>query len=780
MQRFNNQVFRMMLAVAMLSLSALAFGQTPSITVGDETVSAGDTATIPVSFTNNGSVEAFNFKITYDTSVISSIDLSNCNGNNMSPGPVSCANSASGEITIFVGGFPLEVIASGQIGTIDFTVGSSSAGFESTPLTVSAVSFSDGASNSVTPGTITDGTISEAVADLNVTPSTLSFTDQVFNTTSSAQTVTISNDGSDGIDMSVTGLSFPSGFARSGGTCGTTPFTLSDGQSCTVGVVFSPVAVTSYSGSFSVTSDAASTTNGSVSLSGDGIPAPDGSLSISPSTYNFGDVVANSDTGTQTFTVTSNGGAGSIVTFGTGSFSVTGTGASQFEITTNTCSGTLSNGDTCSITVTFEPTSQGVFSATLNVSGSDANSASVSETAALSGTGAPPPSGDLSISPTSYDFGGVVANQGTDTQTFTITSSGETDSYVDISTVSVTGASAGDFSVTSNNCIGVLNQGSTCEIEITFEPTSVAADSGTLTVGGTDANSDASNATASLDGEGTPFPAGELTISPTSYDFGSLLSSSESDTQVFTISSTGDAGSEVSGLTVSFSTSPSFYSITANDCGSTLAQGSSCSVTVKFEPTLSLQENITLEAEGTDDNSDAVSVSADITGVGVTEARPTASPDGSGVNGVSLTKVVDATGAAAFEIEFGNEGNDTYEIACSYASGPLDPTIFSVTPSLPTLVAPSGSVTVTAGCALLDTETYQATLVCGRVMDRIKPPAPSSAGDASSPTEFEIFTYNLTCIGDATPIPATNRWGLMILALLMLTLAGWGAFRKTF
>ena len=213
------------------------------------------------------------------------------------------------------------------------------------------------------------------------------------------------------------------------------------------------------------------------------------------------------------------------------------TGSSDFTITNNTCSGSLDAGNTCSVTVQFAPTSVASLSTTLAVTGSDENSAQVSDSVSITGEGVPAPAGGLTIAPDPYDFSTVEANADTATQVFTITSSGQTGSVVTLNTPSLSGST--DFTITADTCSGTLAEGSTCNVTVQFEPTSVAALSTTLSVSGTDENSDPVNDSVNITGEGVPAPAGGLTITPDPYDFGSLLTGNEDSSQVFTVTSSG-------------------------------------------------------------------------------------------------------------------------------------------------------------------------------------------------------------------------------------------------
>jgi centrosomal CEP192-like protein/low-density lipoprotein receptor class B len=102
-------------------------------------------------------------------------------------------------------------------------------------------------------------------------------------------------------------------------------------------------------------------------------------LAFTPSSYHYGTVTVG-QTASQTFTLRNNGGTG------TGALSVALTGSSAFTKTADTCSATsLGPRKSCSVTVTYTPSTAGSDSATLSASSKKpAASASV----VLSGQGA--------------------------------------------------------------------------------------------------------------------------------------------------------------------------------------------------------------------------------------------------------------------------------------------------------------------------------------------------------------------------------------------------------
>jgi hypothetical protein len=109
--------------------------------------------------------------------------------------------------------------------------------------------------------------------------------------------------------------------------------------------------------------------------------------SASPTSINFGVQTVGSPSAAQTITVTSTGT--DDLTFGGSAVTITGADSAMFSDDTDTCSGqTVTPSNTCTIEVTFTPTSTGAKSATLSIASNDPASPT---TIALSGGQNPTP-----------------------------------------------------------------------------------------------------------------------------------------------------------------------------------------------------------------------------------------------------------------------------------------------------------------------------------------------------------------------------------------------------
>jgi hypothetical protein len=280
-------------------------------------------------------------------------------------------------------------------------------------------------------------------------------------------------------------------------------------------------------------------------------------LAANPSSLAFGSVTVGSTSAAQTVTVTNSGTVAATVS----SVSVTGA-FSQ----TNTCGTSIAAGGSCTVTAKFAPTATGSASGTLTVA---SNATNPSLTVALTGTGAAAGTATLAASPTSLAFGNQTVNTTSAASTTTITNSGTV--AATISSVSVTGA----FSQT-NTCGTSLAAGATCTVSVKFAPTATGSASGTLTVA---SNATNPSLTVALTGTGVAAGTATLTASPTSVAFGNQASGTTSAATNVTVTNTGTASATISGVSVTGTFTQT------NTCGTTLAAGATCTVSVAFAPT---------------------------------------------------------------------------------------------------------------------------------------------------------------------------------------------------
>ena len=88
---------------------------------------------------------------------------------------------------------------------------------------------------------------------------------------------------------------------------------------------------------------------------------------------------------------------------------------------------------------------------------------------------------DISVSPTSYNFGNVQVGSSSAAQTFTVSNTGTANLV--IGTIILTGTNANQFSKLNDNCSGqTLAPSGSCTVQVKFSPTSLGSKSATLSI----------------------------------------------------------------------------------------------------------------------------------------------------------------------------------------------------------------------------------------------------------------------------------------------------------
>ena len=305
----------------------------------------------------------------------------------------------------------------------------------------------------------------------------LDFGSLTMNTTSVAQTVTLSNTGGPLTITSITITGPDSGDFAQTNTCGSS---VAGGASCTIDVTFTPTALGTRTADLTITSDAASSPD-TVSLTGVGLPAP--AVSLSSTSLTFGDQLVGTTSTLQMVTLTNTG---------TAPLTISSLGTTGDFAQTNDCPlspSTLAEAASCTVSVTFTPTVTGIVVASLSITSDAPGSPHV---ITFSGTGTQPA---VSLSAPSLAFGDQLVSSTSTVQPVTLTNTGT-------ATLNITSITAsGDFAQT-NDCGASLAASATCLIDVTFMPTATGAATGSVTI--TD-DAPASPHTVVLTGTGTDF-----------------------------------------------------------------------------------------------------------------------------------------------------------------------------------------------------------------------------------------------------------------------------------
>ena len=318
-------------------------------------------------------------------------------------------------ITLYNGGNePLVVSGLALTGSSTFLIGTPSSGncTSTTTLAPGALCQIQLGFTSASPGNFT-GTLTLTTNSLNQTavtttvaltayinganlvasPTSLNFGSQTDGTTSTAQSITLTNQGygyaADAATVSTTDSAFTA-------TLGSGCASVAVNATCTLNVTFAPTAVQTYSATGTISVIAVglgSSPSVTFSLSGNGTSASAPIAGLSPATLVFPAVTVNNYTqATATLTNTGNAPLTNIVA------TIMGTNASVFVIyPTSNCGSTLAAGASCQYLMNFSPTAAGGFSATLSVAD---NASGSPQTVTLTGIGQPAAEPEVQFTPT--------------------------------------------------------------------------------------------------------------------------------------------------------------------------------------------------------------------------------------------------------------------------------------------------------------------------------------------------------------------------------------------
>jgi hypothetical protein len=287
--------------------------------------------------------------------------------------------------------------------------------------------------------------------------------------------------------------------------------------------------------------------------------SPSPNVGLSPG-LNFGYQSDGTTSAPQIMTLTNTGNTNLTVS----NVTITGPNSGDFA-QTNSCS-TVSPQGTCSITVTFTPSISGTETADVSIADNAPNSPQLGS---LTGDGIG--NGPAAIfNPTSLTFGSQLIGTSSPTQSIALTNIGN--APLAVSNISVSPG----FSQT-NNCGSSVAAGASCTINVLFRPTKLNVTTGSLEVKD---NAAGSPQTASLTGTGT-----YVTLSPTTLNFGTVTVGQASTPQVATFTNGAKFALPIKSLSITGTNISDFTE--TNTCGTSVAAGASCTITVTFKPTAS-------------------------------------------------------------------------------------------------------------------------------------------------------------------------------------------------
>ncbi len=386
---------------------------------------------------------------------------------------------------------------------------------------------------------------------ISLSANSFSFAAQQVGTQSASQTLTLTSNGSGPVTFGTPVIT--GDFTETDNCAGQT---VAVNSTCTFNLVFAPTAVGSRSGLLTIY---ANIPGGQATVALDGTGTAGAAIVLTPLTLAFPATLVNQTSARQIITVANTGGTAATLQAPV----ILGEPA-DFTINANTCTATLAPSTACSISIVFSPTAAGARSATLSITDNSGTPSAATQTAQLSGTGNAPATDTLT--PTSLSFAQQQIGTTSAAQQVTLTNAGGV-----ALTLIAASVSPGDFSVV-NGCGNSLAANSNCVFKVLFSPTATGTRTATLTI-----TDQFHFQTVTLSGTGIAGPG--VSLSPISLSFPPTGVGLTALSQTLVLTNNGGLPLSITNLAVS----PDF-NLAANDCGSSLAINTACTLTVVFAP----------------------------------------------------------------------------------------------------------------------------------------------------------------------------------------------------
>jgi hypothetical protein len=280
-------------------------------------------------------------------------------------------------------------------------------------------------------------------------------------------------------------------------------------------------------------------------------------VGLSPSSLKLASTLVSQSSASSTVTLTNSGS----VSLSISTVSVTG----DFSETDSCAGQTIQPSGTCTVSVTFTPSTTGSISGALTITDNAMNTPQV---LALSGTGLP----QLSVSPASLSFGTVAVGTTSASKTATLTNNST-------GTLDYTFLASSNYTVVGSGkipCNGALAKKAKCTVSVTFAPTANGAADGSLAI----SSASFSTQLAALSGTGSDGKTAPLTFLPSTFKVAKTLIGASSSPVTVTV--TNGSGSTVN---ITNFVASADYGVTGS-CVETLGPGASCTVAVTFTPSI--------------------------------------------------------------------------------------------------------------------------------------------------------------------------------------------------
>jgi hypothetical protein len=401
---------------------------------------------------------------------------------------------------------------------------------------------------------------------VDLSPSSLKFDPQLVGSVSPTKDIVLTNSGN--ANLVVSSIAASGGYSVANNCSTVTP-----GASCTIKVSFISGLLGSTSGVITITDNAA-TSPQLVNIAGSTLPQ----LEFSPATTSFGSIAVGTSSQSKSVTVINRGAA----------FSIGSIGTSGDYLQNNNCPATLGSGQSCTINVSFRPTTSGSIPGTLAITSMDPgfDSPLTGFTSPLSGMGVGTVASQVALQPSRVNFKIEGAFDLFSRTRKVILSNNSATSSLTVQSVSISGPIASGsplYRIQSTSCGGMLSPGGKCQITVAIGPPGGASilplkASGAVTVVDSDVTSPQ---VISLSANLSP----EVMFTPSQLQFDPQAVGTTSAPKVVTVRNNLDL-SGVSLLPLTVSGDFSMVTAGTNPCGSkpALDASDSCTLGITFTP----------------------------------------------------------------------------------------------------------------------------------------------------------------------------------------------------
>ncbi len=300
------------------------------------------------------------------------------------------------------------------------------------------------------------------------------------------------------------------------------------------------------------------------------VVAPSAAVEVQPVSLSFSTLTVGNQA-VQPITITNSGAAPlNLTTVG-----ITGAASIDFQVASNQCSGSqVAPGGTCSLSVRFAPTVPGPANAEAVLS---SNAPGAPHMVPLAGTAIDIPR--ISLSANSLLFGSQPNTVPSPPQLLVITNPGQTPLVT--ARLEIASGNASEFEILAESCVDHdLQVGEVCVVAVRFVPRLVPAGNyaSELRV---HTNAPGSPHVVPLTAVAVTAPTAQLSNSAMA--FAGQLVGTNSSQQTIMVSNSGTASLTVTGTAISGPNASDFAQ--TNTCGSGVAVGQNCMISVSFRPT---------------------------------------------------------------------------------------------------------------------------------------------------------------------------------------------------